>query len=479
MTKDFKKKVLLITTSFEDLPLVEGKMSEEFANKTYYPLGLAYIHTYLESKNIEVETLWLNNKPYENCFKEVIEKVKEFSPDVVGFQILTCNRVSSYYLIEYIHENFPKIKIIVGGIHATIMYKQLIEKYPFSIAVLGDGEITLFELIKELDKKTPNLKKIDGIAFYKHNGVTRTKPRKLIENLDTLPFPKHEIFFKSSKERLTGSLLSARGCPFSCSFCCLNPESKRIVRFRDPKKVVDEIEYMIKKFPKMKEISINDDSFFVNNQRVIEICNEIIKRKIKLDFICSGRIKPLSKEVVKKLEEANFIRVTLGIESGDNSILKSCHKGINQEDILNAFKLFSKSKIHLKTYLIIGLPGENLNTINETAKFIKKLQKIKYVSYPRSFNILFVYPGTEVYEIAKSKGFINDEFWLSDKEIPLYTAEHSYKELKKFEGILLDNLSFYRMITPRGFKAQFETIPYLLEYGFQRIATFLKKGRLL
>jgi radical SAM superfamily enzyme YgiQ (UPF0313 family) len=357
------------------------------------------------------------------------------------------------------------------------MYKQLIEKYPFLIAVLGDGEITMFKLIEELDKKNSNLKKIEGLAFYKNKSVIRTKPRKLIEDLDTLPFPKHEVFFKNSK-RWTGSLLSARGCPFSCSFCCLNPEAKRIVRFRNSEKVVDEIEYMIKKFPQMKELSINDDSFFVNNQRVIDICNEIIRRKIKLDFVASGRIKPLSKEVVRKLEEANFIRITLGIESGDDGILKSCHKGINQQDILDAFKLFADSKIHLKTYLIVGLPGENLDTINETAKFIKKLQKIKYVSYPRSFNILFVYPGTEVYEIAKSKGFINDEFWLSDKEIPLYTAEHSYKELKEFEEILLNNLSFYKLITPKGFKAQFEMLPHLFKYGLQRTETLLKKGRL-
>ncbi len=478
MKKSGRKKVLLITTSFEDLPLVpEGKVSEDFGEQTYYPLGLAYIHSYLESKNMEVETLWLNHKPYKDCYREVIEKIKSFSPDFVGFQMLTCNRVSTYYLIDWIHKNYPKIKIIAGGIHATIMYKQLIEKYPFLIVALGDGEITLFELIKELDKKKPNLKKIDGIAFYKNKKVTRTKPRELIKDLDSLPFPKHEVFFKGSK-RWTGSLLSARGCPFACSFCCLNPESKRAVRFRDPIKVVDEIEYMVKKFPQMKELSINDDSFFVDNQRVIDICNEIMRRKIKLDFVCSGRIKPLSAEVVKKLEEANFIRVTLGIESGDNELLRSCHKGINQEDIIKAFKLFSKSKIHLKTYLIVGLPGENLHTINESAKFIKKLQKIKYVSYPRCFNILFVYPGTEVYEIAKSKGFINDDFWLTDKEIPLYTAEHSYAELKKFEEILADNLSFYRIITPRGFKAQFETLPYLMKYLFGRVETLLKKGRL-
>jgi len=477
MKEKNKKKILLVTSSFEDILVVDGKMSEEWGEETYYPLGLAYIHSYLESKGMQAETLWFNHSHEKKCFEMVIEKIKEFAPDFVGFQMLTCNRVSTYRLIEHIRENYPKIKIVVGGIHATIMYEQLIEKYPFLIAVLGEGEITFEDLIKELDKDKPDLKKVDGVAFYKNNRVMRTKPRKLIEDLDTLPFPKHEVFFKNKRRRV-GSLLSARGCPFACSFCCLNPEQKRIVRFRSPKCVVDEIEYMVKKFPQMTELSINDDSFFVNNKRVIEICDEIIKRKFKIDFVASGRIKPICAEVVKKLKEANFIRITLGIESGDNSILKSCHKGINQEDILKAFKLFSKSGIHLKTYLIVGLPGENIDTIKETARFIKQLQKIEYVSYPLSFNLLFVYPGTEVYEIAKSKGFIDDDFWLSDKEIPIYTAENSHKELKKFEGILLDNLSFYRLKTLKGFKAQFEMIPYLIKYGLQRVAVLLKKRRL-
>jgi len=464
-----KHKVLLATTSFEDIPLVPASKTDE---ESHYPIGLAYLHSYLESKNINVNTICMNNKPYDYCFKKVIEIIENFSPDIIGFQILTSNRVSSYRLIEYIHENYPKIKIVIGGIHSTIMYKQLIEKYPFLIAILGEGEITFFELIKELDKKSPNLKKIDGIAFYE-KGVTRTKPRKVIENLDVLPFPKHELFFKNSW-RYSGCILTSRGCCFSCSFCCLNPESKRIVRFRSPKNVVDEIEYMVNKFPQMTEIFIHDDSFFINNNRVIEICDEIIKRKIKMDFVCSGRFKPISKELVKRLEEANFKRVLLGLESGDNGILKACHKGINQDDVLNTFKLFSKSPINLKTFLIVGLPGENIKTIKETAKFIKKMQKMKYVSYGNSSNFLIIYPGTEVYEIAKSKGVINDEFWLSDKEIPIYTAENSYEELNKLGSILLDNIAFKRIITPRGFKAQFEMIPYLVKYLLTKIKEKIK-----
>ena len=460
-----KSKILLVTSSFEDIPLVPTAKTNE---ESHYPVGMAYLHSYIESKNIEVETLCLNHDPYEICFRRVIEKVEQFQPQVVGFQMLTSNRVSTYRLIEYLHEKYPLIKIVTGGIHTTIMWKQLVERYPFLICVLGEGEKTIIELFFELKKKKPLLKKINGIGFYANGKATRTAPRELIEDLDELPFPKHELFFKNSK-RYSGCLLTSRGCYFACSFCCLNPESKRIVRFRSPKNVVDEIEYMTDKFPKMTEIFIHDDSFFIDNNRVIEICDEIIKRKIKMNFVCSGRVKPLSEEMISKLEQANFTRVMVGMESGDDRILKLCQKGINQKDIENAFRLFSKSKINLKTFFIIGLPGEDLNSINETAKFVKKMQKIKYISYGDAPNFLMIYPGTEVYEIAKSKNFIDDDFWLSDREIPLYTVENSYEELDEFSNILLDNICFKRIITWKGFVSQFEMIPYLLKYFLIRI----------
>lgn len=467
-------KVLLVTSNFENIILgnIGGKTNEE----SHYPIGLAYLHSYLESKGINTEMLCLNHRSYENCFKEVIEKINTFSPNIIGFQMITANRVSSYRLIEYIHKKYPGIKLVIGGIHSTIMYEQLIEKYPFLIIILGEGEITFLELIKELKGKS-NLEKIDGLSFYK-NGVKRTNPRKLIEDLDSLPFPKHELFFKNSK-RYSGCLLTSRGCPFNCSFCCLNPEAKRMVRFRSPKNVVDEIEYMVNKLPQMTEIFIHDDSFFLDNERVIKICDEIVRRKIKKDFVCSGRIKPISKEMIKKLEEAGFNRVLVGIESGDNGILKSCHKGINQKDIMECFKLFSKSPINLKPFLIVGLPGENIETIKETARFIKKIQKIKYISSGNSCNFLVIYPGTEVYEIAKSKGMINDEFWLSDKEIPIYTAENSRKELNKFGEILINNISFYRIITPKGFIAQFEMMPYITKYILTKIKWMIKTKKFL
>ena len=116
-------------------------------------IGMGYLYSYIESKGVDVELLSLNHFDYETCYKKVMDKIKEFSPDFVGLQLLSSNRVSSYRLIELIHKEYPEIQLILGGIHTTIMYEQLIDKYPFVIAVLGEGEITLDELLHELNKE--------------------------------------------------------------------------------------------------------------------------------------------------------------------------------------------------------------------------------------------------------------------------------------------------------------------------------------
>ena len=459
-----EKNILLVTSSFEGVSKnLLAKTNEEM----HYPLGIAYLHSYLESKNYKVKSLFLNHWSKEDCLNEVIKNIKEFSPKVIGFQMLTSTRVSAYNIINYIHKNHPDIKILLGGIHATVMYKQLINKFPFAFAILGEGEVTMEELIKELFKEKPNPKKIYGVAFSKNGIVSRTKSRNLIKDLDSLPFPNHKQYLGDGN-RTSACLLTSRGCPNACSFCCLNPENKRKVRFRTPKSVVDEIEYITKEFPHITNIWIHDDSFFIHNQRVIDICDEIINRNIKVEFTCSGRMKPVSKEMIEKLEQAGFKCVLLGLESGSEQILKSCHKGITPEDVINTFKLFSKSSIEIKSFLIVGLPGETIDTIKETVKLVRKMQKIKYTLIYPFFNLLCIYPGTEVYEIAKEKGFIDDSYWLTEKETPIYTAEHSYEQLKSFEQYLANHLSFYRIKTKKGFFPQITMLPYVVKYFFKK-----------
>ncbi|MFH0891453.1 MAG: radical SAM protein [Candidatus Falkowbacteria bacterium] len=460
-------KILLVSSNFENISLAtssdhqpEGVITEE---TNHYPLGIAYLHSYLERSGYEVAVLYLNNQTDETCLEAVKDKIKTFQPDVVGFQIFTSNRTSSYRLFEYTHENYPEIKLVIGGIHSTIMYRQLLENFPFLIAVLGEGEITFTELLDELAKNEPDLTKIKGIAHNQRGEIIVTAPRELISNLDSLPFPKHEPYFEN-KKRTSACLLTSRGCAFACSFCCLESISRRRVRLRSAKNVVDEIEYLLNNIPQIKKIWIHDDNFLIDNNRVMKICDEIIRRKIKTNFTCSARMKPISLEMLKKMEQAGFTRVLLGLESGDNDILKSCHKGIVPEDAVNAVKLIAQTNLTLNIFLIVGLPGETDKTILNTAKLIKRLQKIKYFPIVDT-SILTVYPGTEVYEISKGANTLSDAFWLSEKPVPLYTTEHSPRELLRFKRILLNHISVLNFLTPGGFVSQLSMIPSIINYA--------------
>jgi radical SAM superfamily enzyme YgiQ (UPF0313 family) len=449
--------IILITASFED-----EQRSPEIQDNSHYPIGLGYLHSFIESKGHNITTLFLNDYNPEECLNIAIRNIDNINPDIIGLNILTGNRVCSFRLIEHINNKYPYIKIIVGGIHVTVMYEQILKKYPFLMTVLGEGEITFSELIDNIKA----LEDIDGIAFVNNGNIVKTKERTLIENLDELPFPKHEIFF--NEVRRCGCILTTRGCPFSCTFCCLCSISQRKVRYRSINSVVNEIEYMINKFPEMSSVWIHDDSFFLNNSRVIEFCNEIIKREIKIEFICSGRMKPLSQQMVNVMEKAGFTHILFGLESGAKEILKTSKKGITKEDAINAINLFVNSSIRVTLFLIIGLPGETIETVKETIELFQTLQRIKYIWVGDDLVFLFIYPGTEVYELAKSKDFINDGYWLTDKCIPVYTAEHSKETLLEYKEIMLNNLSLSRILTPSGFSAQKKMIPLIFKDKYFR-----------
>lgn len=469
------KRLILISSCWEEESLITSNLDKSLEVKctdsSHYPLGIAYLHSFLESKGHDVHSLWLNNHPYEYGLSLINHTIQEFKPDIIGFQILTPNRVSSFQLIEYIHNNYPNLIIIIGGIHATIMYEQILEKYPTIIAILGEGEITFNNLIRELSNDEPNLTNVKGIAFFHDKvGVIKNPDQDLIENLDILPFPKHELFINN--KRTTACILTSRGCPNNCSFCCLNSLNKRKVRYRSVENVIDEINSILNKHPQINKIYIHDDTFFLNSKKVIDFCNLVISNNISVNFICSGRFKPISYDLVKKLEKANFIQVLLGLESGDEEILRKCHKGITQNDVIHAVKLFANSNIDLYAFLIVGLPGETHSTIVTTGLFVQKLQRLKYIYYD-NVAILTVYPGTEIYYLAKKDGIINDDYWLSKKTTPLFTVEHNLDELLLLKESLLDYISYDRLFSKKGFIKQFSMIPTIVKY---RVKIYMKNN---
>jgi len=456
-------KVLLVTSSFEENTTPEYFDREkvlELRDGLHYPLGISYLHSYIESRGYEIRSLFLNSFSWDLCFEDVKKALQEFKPDIVGFQILTQNSISTYKLIEYVHENYPETQIVAGGVHASIMYEQLITKFPYLTIVIGEGEITFEEYIKALNEKR-DLAEVEGLAFYRNGQIIKNKMRPLIKDLDILPFPKHKLQF--TRNRNFGALLTSRGCPCRCSFCALDSISLGVNRTRSVENVIEEIEYMIKEFPQMRLIWIHDDTFFLNNNRVIALCDEIIKRKIKMEFVCSGRIKPFTEKMAKKLEEANFTKILFGLESGVDDILIKAHKGITQKTALETFEILAKTKMEVMCFLIVGLPGETEETILETARFIKQLQRMKYIRYG-DIATLMIYPGTEVCRLAKENGQITDEIWLTDAITPFYEVENSFEELERFKKLLLDNIAIDNIGSWDALKSQWEMLPYATSY---------------
>ena len=457
-------KILLCCTSIQD------EHRSEDNHDSHYPLGLAYLQSYIEHHRPDKDefiNLYLNNVPYEECYAEIKENLKNFQPDVFGVSIMTHSRVTAYRMIEYVHENYPDTKIVVGGMHPSVMWYQMVEKYPYIVAVRGEGEVTFNELIDVYSgDKDMDIDDVAGLAYHNGERVVATKPRPLVDNIDDLPFPKHELFVKNGKT--IGNLLTSRGCPYKCNFCVLDHTSLRKVRFRSGDNIADEVEQLITQFPSINTVWIHDDAFMINKARTIEFCDAIIRRGIKTQFVASARFRPIDEEVVQKMEQAGFVHVLFGLESGADNVISGMRKGITKEHVRYGARLFGTTKMKATAFLIAGLPGETDETIQETIDFVQEIQNINYLFYD-DIGVSMIYPGTEMYTMAKATGKIDDDYWLTDKDVPYYTIEnggvHTYEKLLEMKETIRQSVSLQHIFTPEGFLKQRKVIPSLLKYS--------------
>ena len=420
------------------------------------PLGIPYIYSFLESKGEKVSSSFLN--PHFPDIQNLCTIIESESPTIIGVELNTELRIQAYKVIEAINHSYPKIKILVGGFHATTMYQQILTKYPYLICVLGEGEETINAVIHSF-AHTESLHTVRGLAFMKSGTIVKTPARPLIQNLDTLPFPKHSLFIDTA--RTTTSILTARGCPFRCSFCCHKAISQQKIRFRSIANIIAELEYIKQQHPQIHTINITDDTFLIDNDRAMFFCDEIIKKKLSFKFYGFARFTPLSEQLLYKLKQAGFLSLGFGLESANDTIRRNIHKQIDKEDVLRAVSLCQKTQMNIQILLIVGLPGETWQTIRETGRFVQKLQKMLYWTYSGEspFWPAIAYPGTELYEKMKAAGKVDDAVWLTSKNQVYFTLEHSEEILLKMHKELLYYVAADKFFTLKGF---FRQIPVIL-----------------
>jgi radical SAM superfamily enzyme YgiQ (UPF0313 family) len=417
-------KVLLLIPP-TDLSRSYGKL-KKFSNPQP-SIGIAYIAAVLREDGhaVKVVDAYVN----EYNLEDILEIIREFSPDVIGISVLTPSAEVVYEISRNIRSHFPDTIIVMGNMHASLFSDEILSANYADFIAHREGELTMTELLKAL-ANNGNLEEIRGISF-KRNGAIRHNPMRLhIEDLDSLPFPAWDLFNldKYSTDPRTAvkrgvverQILASRGCPNQCTFCSSRTERSlgTKYRMRNPKLVVDEMVFMYENFGS-KVFSFMDLAFPLVRSHAASFCNEIIKRGLnkKFKWVTECRVKPLDQDLLLLMKKAGCVRLNFGIESGNDEILKILKKNFTTKAVRNAVRMAKKAGIEVDGMFMIGLPGETDETIKQTIDFAVEL-KVRYAI----FNIFVPYPGCELWDTLNGQNKIHFNKWSDFTSYPTYSG---------------------------------------------------------
>lgn len=355
----------------------------------YPPLGLMSIASYLQHHSYDdVHILDAQVEGWNH--EELAEEVAKLKPDIVGLTVMTFTLIDCKLTIEEIRKRV-KTTIVVGGPHCSIYSND--NSLGADSVIVGEGEKSFLQLVQDYPQSKP---------LY-----TQTS---FIEDLDALPFParhltKIEKYYSVLAEEVpTTTAFSSRGCPYSCSFCD-RPALGKSFRPQSAHRVVEEMEWC--QTHGIKEIFFYDDTFTIQQRRVEQICQEYIRRGLRIKWDIRARVNTVNYEMLKLLKSCNVTRIHFGVESAVPRILKELNKGITTEQVYRTFESCKKLGIKTLAYFMMGCPTETEEDIKENLRMAKRI-KADYMQ----MTILSLFPGTQIYKMAQKEGMVNGDPWL-------------------------------------------------------------------
>ncbi|TFG25665.1 MAG: B12-binding domain-containing radical SAM protein [Promethearchaeota archaeon] len=377
------------------------------------PLGLLYLATYLKDKGHKISILDQAAVNYENS--DVIDWVKKADPDVVGFSVICASIDNTKIISKTLKSWNPNLKIIFGNYLSTFYARKILENYDWvDICVRGDGEMIFSELIEKIELNN-DFNEVDGITYKYNSKIRENQNRRLLKNLDILPFPDRKLIPNIYKNRIGGidvsprkftTMVSSRGCPFGCNFCACTAFSQGVWRTRSVNNIFEEIcELSNQGF---QEILFVDDNFTLNMKRIVELCNKIMKEKLDMVFVCDGRVNNSSINLLRTMKKAKFEIIMFGLESSSQRMLDFYNKRITPQMSKTAVKNARKAgfKMIVGSFMIGGFDETYTEAIN-TLRFISKLD----IDFP---HIIFTraLPGTQLFNSMIQKNIIDEnQYW--------------------------------------------------------------------
>jgi anaerobic magnesium-protoporphyrin IX monomethyl ester cyclase len=396
-------------------------------------MGIFCLATYLDQRGVEVKII--DEARQHNCAELIKNELSNV--DFVGISAMTTQLPSALDISKKIKDYNKNIKIIWGGFHPTLFPESTIAHPLIDIAVIGEGEETLWEII---NKKGKNLESIKGIAFKKENKTTITPERPLLK-IEDLPAPKWKLMPSDIIDKLSKvPIHTSRGCPHRCTFC-VNAITKNQWRARPPEQVIIDIKNVLSgPCAKKNHIVFWEENFFVDKNRAKKILQGLIEDKINISWSTTCRADYfkddfINDEFLDLIKKSGCELLSMGAESGSPRILEKIQKDVTPEEIIYSAKQCVKYNIDPIYSFMAGLPGEAWKDIKKTLYLIDVLTKINRrvkIIGPQTFR---PYPGSPLFKECISMGWhppLSLEEWAKAMSGELnYMDSHKLPWLKK------------------------------------------------
>ena len=379
----------------------------------WFPQGLAYIAAVLLREGHEVEIYNQDIHHYQESHLLQYLNAEKF--DVIGLSF-----IAGYYqykkalkISEAINRSRNRPFYIIGGHGPTPEPEYFLHKTGADVIVMGEGEITIVELLDALKNKI-TFHEIKGIAFRDFRDgdkVIINERRTLIEDVDSIPFPAYELFpmeyYRLMREPYCSNtdfllpMLSGRGCRFRCNFCYRMDEG---FRARSSEYIIEEIKFLKTNYG-ITYIVFSDELLMSSYDRIIELCNDFIKHKVDIKWNCNGRLNYARKDVLNLMKKAGCVFINYGIESMDDQILKNMNKALTTRQIIKGIEATLEADISPGFNIIFGNIGESRETLRKGVDFLLKYDGGAQM---RTIRPVTSYPGCDLYYYAIEKGLLKD-----------------------------------------------------------------------
>jgi radical SAM superfamily enzyme YgiQ (UPF0313 family) len=361
---------------------------------------LPYLAAALRAEGHEVEILDLLLA--RTTSEKIERRMARFRPELVGITSVTLNHHIASFIAEVVRKCDEHVPIAMGGPHVSFEIEGSFRDLPaLDFIGIGEGEQTMLDLVQALEGKM-DLRDVRGLALRDGERVLRTAPRAPENELDRLPVPARDLTPLSRYLAFDAhaSVVTSRGCPYSCIFCSAPAWTGRRVRYRAPNLCVDEIEELGR--IGFSEITIEDDLFTLNRKHLLAVCGELARRTTRIHWNAFSRVDTITPEIVETMAGAGCQAICFGVESGNQEILDLVNKKSDLQKVRDAMRMTQAAGVSAIASFIIGLPGETVETLRKTVEFSDRLHE-DFGSLC-GFHVLAPFPGSEVRERAADYG---------------------------------------------------------------------------